>query len=200
MKSIETIIINEENLNMMSPKQTKQFNVKLLLNNPNLSQSQCIRFGNLFEKIAKNLVNFSGLKLIDIDYVNVSKNKRKQKNRQLDLIFEKNNNIYYLELKSNCFLDSEKYPSTDGKINSIADKLTELYPNKTIFYGALVPTYYRDSRMYISIKSEVYFMNEFFKILGIEITEKEYNSILHKLGSLINTDIEEEVDLVEEEN
>ena len=47
------LLINENNIKIMQDEKKPYFNVKKLLNNDNLTQSQCVKFGDLFQKYVK---------------------------------------------------------------------------------------------------------------------------------------------------
>ena len=49
-------LINDENVKLMSVKENTDFNVKWLLYNNKLDQSQSIRFGKFFEGFIKDLI------------------------------------------------------------------------------------------------------------------------------------------------
>ena len=48
-KIIESALINDQNIIKMKLKDIDAYNIKKLLDNPNLTQSQSIKFGKVFE-------------------------------------------------------------------------------------------------------------------------------------------------------
>ena len=56
---IKSIVINESNINSLKDENKDSFNIKKLLG-VELTQSQSIRFGNIFQKIVKDIVKSAG--------------------------------------------------------------------------------------------------------------------------------------------
>ena len=105
----------------MSVKDNTDFNVKRLLNNNKLNQSQSIRFGKIFEKFIKDLIKSRGYELINEGLIDVYEtgSKTNKGKKDLDICFIKEETIYYFESKLNLNLDSEKSKATDNKISDI---------------------------------------------------------------------------------
>ena len=107
----------------------------LLFENGNISQSQSIKFGKAyeawFEKIIEDHITSAGGRLLPHGVLQDFLEKGKKKD--LDLLYDNGTGtIYYLELKSNLNLDSEKLPTTAEKVKEITKKLQKKYSDKVI--------------------------------------------------------------------
>jgi hypothetical protein len=180
-------LINDENVDLMKVKENSDFNVKRLLNNDKLDQSQSIRFGKLFESFIKKLIKSKGYTLInegllDIDKIGLKGNKGK---KDLDICFIKDGNIFYFESKLNLNLDSEKSKVTDDKISKITDYLISENKDMTVFSGLITCWWEKEEGMSITTKTNLLFMKDFLELLGINETKDSYYNMMSDFGNLI---------------
>ncbi len=114
-------------------KQQDETSFKNLLYNE-LSQSGNIKLGIYLEKCINNMIEKKG------DWQNIRK-KIEKGHKQTDILYMKNDNIIYAEIKGNLNLDTEKSKITDEKIGKIIDILQIEYKDKKI-EGFIVNTRY----------------------------------------------------------
>lgn len=181
------MLINQSNIDIMSVKNSDDFNVKRLLNNPNLTQSQSICFGTVFENFVKNLITNKGLslreeKLVDVRLTGTTTNKGK---KDIDISFVKDGVVYYFECKLNLDLDSEKSKATDDKVGLIREFIQSENPDRNVKSGVLTGWYEMEKGLPNKLKSQVFFMKDLFSILGYEITKEEYYQMMSEFGSMI---------------
>jgi len=184
---MKNLLINKENIDIMKVKENNDFNVKRLLKNPNLTQSQSICFGTVFENFVKSLIESKDLnlrkeKLVDIYSTGTKTNKGK---KDIDISFANYPNLYYFECKLNLDLDSEKSKATDDKVGKITTFLTEENKNINIVSGVLTGWYENEKGLPNKLKTKVFFMKDLFEILDIKISKEEYYSMLEEFGKLI---------------
>lgn len=184
---MRNLLINDENVKSMGVKENSDFNVKRLLNNNKLTQSQSIKFGKIFEKFLKDLIKSEGYKLIHEEYVDVygtgtTTNKNK---KDLDICFIKGDTIFYFESKLNLNLDSEKLKATDNKILQITEYLKKENKEMKVFSGLVTSWFEREEGMSITTKTNLLFMKDFLEILNIETTKEEYYGLMSDFGQMI---------------
>ena len=190
---ISNIFITNENIDYLNqkPKKKTNYNIKKLLNNYSLTQSQQIYFGIQFEKNIKKILKQLGYKtLYDENLVQLFNNDKKEvKNKgkkDIDLCFIINNVIYYFEVKTNLYLDTEKAYVSDKKMRLLKDYILDEYPNYELVVGCLTAWYNYEKEMTIRPHYKIYFMNEFFNIIRLNnITKQEYECMLHRIGQKI---------------
>ena len=190
---ISNIFITTENINYLNKKQKRKtnYNIKKLLNNYNLTQSQQIYFGIQFEKNIIKILKELGYKtLYDENLVQLFNNEKKKiKNKgkkDIDLCFVINKTIYYFEVKTNLYLDTEKAYVSDKKMRLLSDYISDEYPNYELVVGCLTAWFEYEKEMTIRPHYKIYFINEFFNIIGLNnITKQEYETMLHKIGENI---------------
>lgn len=182
------IATNEYVSNCVSNKK-KDINSLSYLIDRNLSQSDCIKLGTGIEKILKDIILDQNIRIRDIK----PKNNKGKKER--DHLFEDNNNkiIYYAELKSNLFLDTEKCKSTSNKCIEIQKELETLYPGYIIKMYLVGLRYYKKDEMpktvadkYNIIKDNVVGINEYLTQLTDSfsfVNESEYKDFLNELAN-----------------
>jgi hypothetical protein len=180
-------LINEKNISLMKLKDNKDFNVKRLLKNPNLSQSQSICFGTVFENFIRDLIkskehSIRQEKLVDINFTGTKTNKGK---KDIDICFIIYPNMYYFESKLNLDLDSEKSKATDDKVSDIHNFLVNENKGINIISGVLTGWYENERGLPNKLKSKVFFMKDFFEILDIQTTKEEYYSLLEEFGRML---------------
>ena len=193
MKNIELIescLINDDNLSLLTDKKLNCYNLSKLLG-CKLSQSQSIRFGKVFERFIKNILSSKGIIVIDETIFDIYEtNSTTIKNKKdVDLLFILNDILYYFEIKTSLFLDSEKSKQTDIKITDITsyfvNRLNE-YACKSIISGCLTCWFEYEPNMKKTIKSNVYYMKDLFNLIDVDISRNEYYDVMKKLGEHIN--------------
>ena len=118
--------------------------------------------------------------------------------KDVDILFEYNKKSYYLELKSNLDLDTEKVLATTNKVKLITDSL-----NKNGGYGRveskiLSPFWYKNSSIVNPFPyDKVMWISELFKIVGITLTKNEYNEVCIEIGKGIIKRLNSKVNLEE---
>ena len=129
------ILLTEENIDYLKDEKIESWNIKKLLG-INLTQSQSIKFGFVFQTIVKELIISAGGVIIDkrfIDIYNTGNSGKKNKGlKDVDILFSMNNIIYYFEMKTNLNLDSEKSKSTDIKVADITNWVVDNYPDNIV--------------------------------------------------------------------
>lgn len=197
---MKEFLINNENVELMSVKENTDFNVKRLLNNNKLDQSQSIRFGKIFEKFIKDLIKSKGYELINEELVDVygTGSKTNKGKKDLDICFKigsspiatrwislKENTIFYFESKLNLNLDSEKSKATDDKITNIKEYLIQENKENDVFSGLITCWWEKEEGMSITTKTNLLFMKDFLEILDIETTKEDYYNLMSDFGKMI---------------
>jgi hypothetical protein len=188
VQKIKNVLITEKNIQNLQPKEVGEYdyNIKKLLNNNRLDQSQSIRFGNMFENFIKDLADSLGAilldkKFLDIYYTNSKTNKGK---KDVDICFTYNDIIYYFECKTNLNLDSEKSKATDKKVGDIIEFL-EKENNKTVIGGVVSCWYEFEEKLPNSLKSKLFFFKDIINIFNLNLSKNEYYDILKEFGNKI---------------
>ena len=150
-QDIVNIIQNNEYVkNTKSNKKKDISSLSYIVKRP-LSQSDCIRLGNGYEKVLSDLIiKYSLLKNIK------PKNTKGKKERDHLFIDENKKIIYYAELKSNINLDTEKSKSTYTKCILIVNELQEQYPDYQIKWCLLALRYLYNDEIQSVIKKKIY--------------------------------------------
>ena len=182
----ECCYLNKKNI----PKKKDESSLKYLINK-NMTQSQCIKLGILFEIILKQMI----LKLTNLKDIKPKNIKGK---KEMDHLFvdEDNKIIYYAELKANINLDSEKSKSTYKKCLEIFIQLKDEFPNYEIKWCLLAFRYLNNNEIpkvlkskYNEIKDNLYGINDYINLLNINKSyiKEEYIKFLNLLADeLIN--------------
>jgi hypothetical protein len=180
-------LINKDNIKLMSTKDNTDFNVKRLLNNNKLDQSQSIRFGKIFENFIKSLIKSKGYELINEQLVDVygTGSKTNKGKKDLDICFIKDDNIFYFESKLNLNLDSEKSKATDDKISEITDYLITENKGVSVFSGLITCWWEKEEGMSITTKTNLLFMKDFLELLDIKCIKEEYYDMMSDFGKMI---------------
>ena len=192
-KELIDSLINEENISYINKKQDEDdFNIKKLLNNPTLSQRQSIRIGNIFQKWVKKIVTIAGASIIDEHYADIDNSGTQdiKGKKDMDILFNFNNKIYYFEIKTNLNLDSEKSKETDKKINTITNWLKIKNPNIDVISGALSCWYCKEEKLMVKITSPIFYMKDIFLILNIDWDKDKYYKFLENFGKKLNIEKE----------
>jgi hypothetical protein len=184
---MRNLLINNENLHLMTSGQGDVYNVKRLLNNNALTQSQSIKFGKIFEKFIKDLIKGQGFELINEEYVDVYGigSKTNKGKKDLDICFIKGDTIFYFESKLNLALDSEKSKATDDKIVEITNYLVENNKDMKVVSGLITCWFEKEKNMVITPKTNLFFIQDFLELIGIEIEKEEYYNMMSDFGKLI---------------
>lgn len=158
------------------------------------TQSLYIKVGKNFEKWFKFIAKDSGMEILPDGVI---ENVIGGKSKDIDLIFmdKRHKVIYYRELKSNLDLDTEKLPATYEKITKISKYLQNEYEGYEINSSLLTWAAYESTILPSRYKSKVRKCNEnnvnvsypsdFFKLLSVEISEKDYYSFFKELGKMV---------------
>lgn len=186
MKINRNYLINENNISKMNIEINDDYNVKRLLKNNNIGQSQSIKFGNIFQDFIKKIIVDAGGILINIHYADVNNtgNKSNKGKKDMDVLFIFNGKIYYFECKVNLNLDTEKIVATDEKIEKITNWLKIQYTEE-IISGALTCWFEREKKMPIKLNSNVFFMKDLISILCIDCNSDEYYSLMEEFGKIL---------------
>lgn len=167
--------IKEDRPGLLKPiKKKVEYNLAKLLQH-DLTHGEAIWGGHAFEQYVRMCIKNSKFELSTLRSVNLSTNKGKTKKKEVDILFTNSKLGYYFEIKSNVNLDSEKNPTTFDKLKPIMDKIHEEYPNLSFQNGILVPWFEYENDMPYNYKNpKITFMSNFFKILELNLTKKEY--------------------------
>jgi hypothetical protein len=184
---LKKILLTEENINYLKDEKIEAWNIKKLLG-IKLTQSQSIKFGYVFQDIVKKLIITTGGVIIEkkfIDIYNTGDNRIKNKGlKDVDILFSMNNIIYYFEMKTNLNLDSEKSKSTDIKVADITNWVAVNYPNSIVKAGVLSCWFKKEPNLQVKVKN-VFYMNDLFGSLKINITRDEYYTVMAEYGKRI---------------
>lgn len=141
-------------------------------------QSISIKIGNVLERSYNDLLTTNNIKRID----GLKKIKGKNKNHQIDLLFEVDDVVYYYEMKSNISLDTEKVKETLEKLKEVKQFLVKKFKGKEIVSKVLSLRYYKIDENFKFRKGfghdNVDGYGKFFNLIGEDTTEKEYKEIL----------------------
>jgi hypothetical protein len=189
VNDLKLIIDNNKYVKECISNKSKDFNSLSSLVDMNLSQSDCIKFGNGMEKILNDVIITKNPQLKNIKPIN------KKGKKERDHLFKNEivKTIYYAEIKSNLNLDTEKCKSTSDKCLQIYEELRLEYPDY-IIKMYLVGTRYYDKTIipkiiknkYLSIEENVVGVNEYLTELGTNFifeTEILYKEFLNYLAN-----------------
>jgi len=188
MKSInlKSLLITEKNIELLKKNDQLVWNIKRLLD-CELTQSQSIRFGNMFQNFVKSIVVEAGGEVLTqqfADIYGVGETKLNKGQKDVDIWFNFNNKMYYFEAKTNLDLDSEKSKATDQKVDAISNWMKVNYPDVEVVFGILSCWYTKELGLPVKVKN-VNYLEEFFKLLEIQITREEYYSVMKEFGKVI---------------
>ncbi len=185
---LDDIIRKNEYVKNCSSNKAKDFNSLSYLIDVDLSQSDCIKIGTGIEKVLRDIILDKNKSLSDIKQQNEKGKKEK------DHLFycENTKTVYYAELKSNLYLDTEKCKSTSQKCSDIVKELQVLYPEYTIEMYLVGLRYCTKNMMpkqvykkYECIKHNVVGVDEYLHNLGTCISfgnESNYKRFLNTLA------------------
>lgn len=172
-----------------TPNKKKDKNSFSYLVDKDLSQSECIKLGIGLESVFQDII-LKNTKLLNIK----PKDKKNKKQRDHLFLDKKNKKIYYSELKANIHLDTEKSKSTYLKCLFIFEELKTEFPEHEIIWTLLgyryinneeIPSFIKNK--YLSVKDNLVGINEYFQILGINITftKETYRKFINKTSELM---------------
>ena len=184
-------------------RKKKSYNIKDLFQ-VELSQSQSIQVGKKIEFFINEVLHKTpNVKChttesiwIDTETNRIQIGGNSKGLKDVDILFEYNKKSYYLELKSNLDLDTEKVIATTNKVKLITDSL-----NKNGGYGEveskiLSPFWYKNSSIANPFPDDkVMWISELFKIVGITLPKNEYNEVCIEIGKDITKRLNSKVNL-----
>ena len=190
-----SVISNNPITDTVSP-----LSVAELFGRKDLSQGQRIKLGNRMEK----LVNGTLDNLPDVKswkgffnpnlWMNTTTNEltsggNGKGEKDVDVLFEKDGIVYYLEVKNNLNLDTEKGPETIEKVGVVTECLRNNleFKGKEIV-GKVLSMFWDNKNVPISgsmKKSNIMWFSEFVKLFDTNLNKKEYESICKKMGEEI---------------
>ena len=171
-----------------------------LFGRKDLSQGQRIKLGNRMEKLVngtldnltdvKSWKGFSNPNL----WMNTTTNEltsggNGKGDKDVDVLFEKDGIVYYLEVKNNLNLDTEKGPETIEKVGVV----TECLRNNLEFegqeiVGKVLSMFWDNKNVPISgsmKKSNIMWFNEFVKLFDTNLNKEEYETMCKEMGKEI---------------
>ena len=165
-----------------------------------LRQGERIQLGTLMEKLVNgtvdNLTDVKSWKNLSNPnlWMNTTTNElisggTGEGNKDVDVLFEKDDIVYYLEVKSNLDLDTEKGPETIEKVGVI----TECLRNNLEFkgqeiVGKVLSMFWDNKNVPISgsmKNSNIMWFGEFVKLFDTNLNKEEYESICKEMGKEI---------------
>lgn len=180
---IKSLLINEKNILLLKKNENTSWNIKKLLN-VDIDQSQSIRFGNMFQDFIKSIIISAGGEVISQQFADVYETGNTGKNKGLkdiDIWFKLNSKMYYFEAKTNLDLDSEKSKATDSKVEAVTNWMKKTYPDIEVISGVLSCWFKKEAGLSVKIKN-IFYMNDLFNILDVEMTSEYYYSIMKEFG------------------
>ena len=171
-----------------------------LFGRKDLSQGQRIKLGNRMEKLVngtldnlpdvKSWKGFSNPNL----WMNTTTNELTSGgngtgNKDVDVLFEKDGIVYYLEVKNNLNLDTEKGPETIEKVGVVTECLRNNleFEGKEIV-GKVLSMFWDNKNVPISgsmKKSNIMWFSEFVKLFDTNLNKEEYETMCKEMGKEI---------------
>jgi len=171
------------------PKEKKSdYNFKRLLQNDYIEQFQAIRLGIFYQKYLRNIVHDSGIAtLYDENLVQLfEKTKIKNKGKKdVDLCFIIDKNIYYFEVKTNLYLDTEKTYVSDKKMRLLSQYISDEYKDYNLISGCLTGWYEYEKGMTVRPHGNVVYMGEFYSLIKLIMKKEDHMDLLLELGTKI---------------
>jgi len=147
-------------------------------------QSFNITFGHVIERALKTIIPEKYR--LDLTHISLEDGEGRT---QLDIIFRKEDTIYYFESKNNINLDTEKMPACLGKISRVKTHFEKAYPSCKIVAQILTGRYGDvqsiPKKFFVKglTSSDVIGYNEFFGIIGEKnVSKVEWKRIIRKQG------------------
>lgn len=153
-------------------------------------QSILIRFGSFYEKVLNEFAILCGLS-------NHPLKNQLLKGRQLDSLFVEVSKRFltYLEQKTNANLDTDKLPATAKKILNVVENLETETQMEVEGYLLWTTVFDIDDdetgkirTQYLKYKNkgiEVWFMNDFFKFCGVNVTREEFDEMWKNVQDIL---------------
>ena len=190
-----SVISNNPITDTVSP-----LSVAELFGRKDLSQGQRIKLGNRMEKLVngtldnlpdvKSWKGFSNPNL----WMNTTTNELTSGgngtgNKDVDVLFEKDGIVYYLEVKNNLNLDTEKGPETIEKVGVVTECLRNNleFKGKEIV-GKVLSMFWDNKNVPISgsmKKSNIMWFSEFVKLFDTNLNKEEYETMCKEMGKEI---------------
>lgn len=181
MESIFEIVDNNKFLSKKVKKTHNSVYSMAYLLNKKLSQSQYIRLGLALEDIFKDIV-LKYTNFVDIKEKN-TKNVREKDHLFID---EQNRIVYYAEIKSNVYLDTEKVKATEQKCKDNYKELKKKYPGFKIKSKFVCLRYVDEIPIVLSNKFSIKILpiNRYLKQLGIDMffNDIEYRKFINYIA------------------
>ena len=194
-----SVISNNPITDTVSP-----LSVAELFGRKDLNQGQRIKLGNRMEKLVngtldnltdvKSWKNFSNPNL----WMNTTTNEltsggRGKGEKDVDVLFEKDDIVYYLEVKSNLNLDTEKGTETIEKVGVITECLRNNFEFKgQEIVGKVLSIFWDNKNVPISGSmnlgnrdGHIMWFSEFVKLFDCDLSKEEYESICKEMGKEI---------------
>jgi len=174
LKNVDELIINS------NKKRKEHGSFSEILFSGISFQSINIRMGIVLEKSWNEYIaSIPNAKIINLQILD---------KKQIDLLFEFNNSIFYFEIKNNVNLDTEKSKATFNKIQDLKILLEKHFSKPVNAF--LLLNRYSDSKKIKSIKkpltkSIIYGYSELFKMFDIAVNEKDWNDFFKSVGTYI---------------
>ena len=190
-----SVISNNPITDTVSP-----LSVAELFGRKDLSQGQRIKLGNRMEKLVngtldnlpdvKSWKGFSNPNL----WMNTTTNELTSGgngtgNKDVDVLFEKDGIVYYLEVKNNLNLDTEKGPETIEKVRVVTECLRNNleFKGKKIV-GKVLSMFWDNKNVPISgsmKKTNIMWFSEFVKLFDTNLNKEEYETMCKEMGKEI---------------
>ena len=148
-------------------------------------QSFNIRIGTLMEKVYNDFVSKFAINLKE------KCDLKKIKSKQIDILFEKDNLIYYFESKTNVNLDTEKSKATYNKIKMIHKLLSEKFQSCKLQSFVLCSRFDRTEKYNKYVKTDYLPLSmikgyaDFFELFDTIVTTEEWEGFFKMIGSRV---------------
>jgi len=159
-------------------------------------------FHSLFNKIGKNFEKWFEY-VIESNGYDLCKGKDKlihidNNRKDMDIVFkdESKQIVYYIEMKSNTNLDTEKFKATCNKISNIHQSLNENYKEYKIESYLLHWSVYEENDLDNEYKNKhlkyqengvkVIHPKDLFHIINVDITYKDYIDMFKEMKNIYN--------------
>lgn len=159
-------------------------------------------FHSLFNKIGKNFEKWFEY-VIESNGYDLYKGKDKlihidNNRKDMDIVFkdESKQIVYYIEMKSNTNLDTEKFKATCNKISNIHQSLDENYKEYKIESYLLHWSVYEENDLDNEYKNKhlkyqengvkVIHPKDLFRIINVDITYKDYIDMFKEMKNIYN--------------
>jgi hypothetical protein len=156
-----------------------------------ITQSDSIKLGKLLEDSINSYIITRG-----------GENRKESNSRitihgeniETDILFLKGSCIYYLEVKSNINLDTEKSKATKSKLDNVVNALKERNPSYNVCGKILSLRYARasDALFYKQPieREDLMGYSEFFEIFSEDMTRKRWENMMEIVGKIFEKTIE----------